>query len=67
MSHYDSTFGGKKESKSFETIAKDMGLDVKAICFLSDSEEEPVVARETGIVNIVLNVKTGNKPLTGMG
>eukprot|EP00957_Ditylum_brightwellii_P138724 10574168-Ditylum_brightwellii.AAC.1 len=48
-SHYDTTLGRKNESKSYETIAKDMGLDIKEICFGSDVEEELVMASEAGI------------------
>uniref|UniRef100_A0A6U3Y0D7 Enolase-phosphatase E1 n=1 Tax=Ditylum brightwellii TaxID=49249 RepID=A0A6U3Y0D7_9STRA len=66
-SHYDTTSGGKKESKSYETIAKDIGLDVKEICFVSDAEEELVAAREAGIGYVVMSVRAGNKPLTGVG
>lgn len=66
-SHFDTTSGGKKEYQSYMNIAKDLGVDPKDICFVSDAEEELVAAREAGIGFPVMSVRPGNKPLTDIG
>jgi 2,3-diketo-5-methylthio-1-phosphopentane phosphatase len=66
-SHFDTTSGGKKEAESYKTIAKDLGLDPKDICFVSDAEAELVAARDAGIGFPVMSVRAGNKPLTDVG
>jgi 2,3-diketo-5-methylthio-1-phosphopentane phosphatase len=66
-SHFDTTSGGKKESQSYKNIAKDLGVEPKDICFVSDAEEELVAAREAGIGFPVMSVRPGNKPLSDIG
>ena len=66
-SHFDTTSGGKKEAQSYKIIAKDMDLDTKDICFVSDAEAELVAAKEAGIGYPVMSVRVGNKPLTDVG
>mmetsp|Transcript_17168 Transcript_17168/g.19855 ORF Transcript_17168/g.19855 Transcript_17168/m.19855 type:complete len:338 (+) Transcript_17168:51-1064(+) len=65
--HFDTTSGGKKESKSYENIAKDLGISVKEMCFVSDAEAELVAAREAGVGFVVMSVRPGNAPLTDVG
>lgn len=66
-SHFDTTSGGKKEAESYGKIAKDLGVRVEEICFVSDAEAELVAAREAGIGFPVMSIRAGNKPLTGVG
>jgi len=46
--HYDTTTGGKKETKSYETIAQDFGKQPGALLFLSDVTAELDAARAAG-------------------
>jgi len=66
-SHFDTTSGGKKESTSYKKIAKDLGVDVKDVCFISDAEAELVAARTAGIGFPVMSVRPGNAPLGDVG
>lgn len=66
-SHFDTTSGGKKEAESYKNIAKDLKLEPKDICFVSDAEPELVAAREAGVGHPVMSVRSGNKPLTDVG
>lgn len=66
-SHFDTTSGGKKDSQSYVNIAKDLGIEPKDICFISDAEEELVAAREAGIGFPLMSVRPGNKPLSHIG
>mmetsp|Transcript_9782 Transcript_9782/g.21786 ORF Transcript_9782/g.21786 Transcript_9782/m.21786 type:complete len:329 (-) Transcript_9782:529-1515(-) len=66
-SHFDTTSGGKKEVESYGKIAKDLGVPVEEICFVSDAEAELVAAREAGIGFPVMSIRAGNKPLTDVG
>lgn len=66
-SHFDTTSGGKKEATSYKNIAKDLGVDPKEICFISDAEPELLAAREAGIGYPVMSVRPGNAPLTDIG
>jgi len=65
--HFDTTSGGKKESPSYQTIAKALAVEPKDICFVSDAEAELVAAREAGIGFPVMSVRPGNAPLTSVG
>jgi 2,3-diketo-5-methylthio-1-phosphopentane phosphatase len=67
ISHFDTTSGGKKEAQSYKNIAKDLGLEPKEICFVSDAEPELVAAREAGVGFPVMSVRPGNIPLTDVG
>ncbi len=66
-SHFDTTSGGKKEAQSYKNIAKDLGLEPKDICFVSDAEAELVAAKEAGVGFPVMSVRSGNNPLTDVG
>ncbi len=66
-SHFDTTSGGKKEAASYGKIAKDLGVPVEEICFVSDAEAELVAAKEAGIGFPVMSIRAGNKPLTDVG
>lgn len=66
-SHFDTTSGSKKESKSYQTIAKSMGLNPSDVTFVSDAEAELVAAKEAGIGNVIMSVRPGNVPLTSVG
>lgn len=65
--HFDTTSGGKKEAQSYKNIAKALSIDVKDMCFVSDSEGELVAAREAGVGHVVMSVRPGNAPLTDVG
>ena len=65
--HFDTTSGGKKEAASYGKIAKDLGVPVEEICFVSDAEAELVAAREAGVGFPVMSIRAGNKPLTDVG
>lgn len=60
--HYDTTMGGKKESESYRRIARDWGLVIDDILFISDVGEELRAAREAGLM-VLASVRPGNKPL----
>jgi len=62
--HYDTTVGSKKESSSYENIAKYLKVSLEDIVFISDSESELVAAKKAGIVFAVMSVRLGNVPLT---
>jgi enolase-phosphatase E1 len=64
QNHFDTTSGGKKESQSYKNIAQSAGVDVKDICFVSDSEDELIAAREAGIGHAVMSVRPGNAKMT---
>ena len=66
-SHFDTTSGGKKDAQSYKNIAKDLDIEEKDICFISDAEEELVAARQAGIGFPVMSVRPGNAPLTDIG
>lgn len=60
--HYDTTFGGKKETESYTRIAKDWGLEVGRILFISDIAEEIAAASQAGLQTLT-SVRPGNHPL----
>ncbi len=60
--HYDTTFGGKKDSASYRRIAQDWGLPPQAILFLSDVAEELTAASAIGM-RAIASVRPGNRPL----
>mmetsp|Transcript_30542 Transcript_30542/g.44604 ORF Transcript_30542/g.44604 Transcript_30542/m.44604 type:complete len:662 (+) Transcript_30542:190-2175(+) len=66
-SHFDTTTGSKKEHKSYEKIAEDLGVKPGEIVFASDAEAELVAARKAGIGFPVMSVRPGNAPLTNVG
>jgi 2,3-diketo-5-methylthio-1-phosphopentane phosphatase len=65
--HFDTTSGGKKESKSYQNIADSLGINVEDLCFVSDAEAELVAAREAGVGYVVMSVRPGNEQLTEVG
>jgi enolase-phosphatase E1 len=58
---FDTKMGGKKEVRSYENIAGEMGLQSDEILFLSDVPEELKAAREAGFEVIQL-VRPGTTP-----
>lgn len=65
--YFDTTSGGKKDAKSYKTIAKDLQVAPEEICFVSDAEGELVAAREAAIGNVVMSIREGNAELTDVG
>merc|ERR1719232_1907674 len=65
--YFDTTSGGKKDMKSYKTIAEDLQVAPEEICFVSDAEDELVAAREAGIGNVVMSIREGNAKLTDVG
>ena len=58
--HFDTTSGGKKESSSYATIAKELGVDrPEEVVFVSDLEAEVRAARDAGMMAVVA-VRPGN-------
>lgn len=53
--YFDTTIGGKKETRSYEKIADEIGVDPEEILFLSDSTEEIVAAGDAGMHVIILD------------
>jgi enolase-phosphatase E1 len=60
--HFDTTVGGKRESSSYATIAKQLGIAPAKILFLSDVAEELMAAKLAGMQAIAV-VRPGNAPL----
>mmetsp|Transcript_3941 Transcript_3941/g.6026 ORF Transcript_3941/g.6026 Transcript_3941/m.6026 type:complete len:588 (-) Transcript_3941:68-1831(-) len=65
--HFDTKAGGKKEAASYRIIAKAIGVPTSDITFVSDLEAELVAAKEAGIGNTVMSIRSGNAPLTSVG
>jgi len=65
--HFDTTSGGKKEAKSYQTIADAMKVSPSDIVFVSDLEDELVAARSAGIGAAVMSIRPGNAPITNVG
>lgn len=63
--HYDTTTGHKRERESYARIAADMGLEPRAILFVSDVGEELDAARAAGMAT-ALAVRPGNRPAGGL-
>eukprot|EP00980_Cylindrotheca_fusiformis_P028361 scaffold22593_cov145-Cylindrotheca_fusiformis.AAC.10 len=57
--HFDTTSGNKKQPSSYVNIAKQLNVDPKEVCFVSDSEAELVAAREAGIGFPIMSVRPG--------
>lgn len=53
--YFDTTIGGKKETRSYEKIAEEIGVVPEEILFLSDSTEEIVAAGDAGMHVIILD------------
>ena len=64
--HFDTTSGSKKEAQSYSTIATSIGVEPSDVTFVSDAVEELVAAKEAGIGNVVMSVRSGNVPLTSV-
>jgi len=63
--HFDiPTAGNKKEPKSYEKIAQNLGLKPSEICFCSDAVAELVAARKAGVEHAVMTIRPGNAPLS---
>lgn len=61
--HYDTTTGGKKEEKSYETIAAAFHKEPSALLFISDVVAELDAARAAGF-QTALAVRAGNASVT---
>lgn len=60
--HYDTTYGGKKETDSYLKIAEHWGIAPNQILFISDIAEELIAASAAG-VQVMASIRPGNKPL----
>ncbi|PQO46029.1 acireductone synthase [Blastopirellula marina] len=60
--HFDTTTGPKKEAKSYDTIAAEIGEAAEKILFISDVTAELDAAREVGM-ETRLSIRPGNKPV----
>ncbi|MCA9132942.1 MAG: acireductone synthase [Planctomycetales bacterium] len=60
--HYDTTWGSKKESKSYVDIAQDWGLEPAHILFISDLAAELTAAQAAGL-RALASVRPGNSSL----
>ena len=63
--HYDTTTGPKRETKSYQLIARDIGLDPQQILFLSDIGAELDAARAAGMATGA-TIRPGNKPFESL-
>lgn len=61
--YFDTRVGSKREVSSYQTILQSLGLDPKAVAFLSDIEAELIAAEEAGIYSCWL-VRDGALPET---
>ncbi len=64
--YYDTTIGGKRESKSYSSIALDSGVTPSNILFLSDVVEELDAARESGMQTCLV-IRPGNRETAEKG
>ncbi|XP_067939339.1 enolase-phosphatase E1-like [Watersipora subatra] len=61
--NFDTRVGGKKETKSYSTIAEQLGVMPNEIIFLTDIVEEARAAKAAGMQTTIM-VRPGNGPLT---
>lgn len=61
--HFDTAVGGKRDSSSYQTIAKQIGVDTSSILFVTDIVEEAKAAHSTGM-QAAISVRPGNAPLS---
>lgn len=61
--HFDTTSGSKRESESYRTIAKALGVETKDVIFVSDLEAEIHAADKAGMKAVVA-ARPGNAPLS---
>jgi methylthioribulose 1-phosphate dehydratase/enolase-phosphatase E1 len=61
------TSGSKKEASAYQRIAKDLGVSLENIIFVSDAEAELVAAKEAGVGHAIMSIRPGNAPLTAQG
>ncbi|KAL9186410.1 hypothetical protein ACHAXT_005648 [Thalassiosira profunda] len=62
-SHFDTTSGSKRESESYVTIAKALGVETKDVIFVTDLEAEIHAAAAAGVTAVVA-ARPGNAPLS---
>ena len=60
--HYDTTTGPKKETGSYEKIAKEFNIEPQNILFISDVGAELDAAKKAGMQTL-LSLRPGNKPV----
>ena len=60
--HFDTTTGPKKEVKSYDTIAAEVGEAADKVLFISDIVAELDAAKEAGMCTL-LSIRPGNKPV----
>ena len=64
--YFDTTSGAKRDSKSYERIANEIGLPAGRVLFLSDIADELDAAREAGFRTVqVVRAGDGTKPSAG--
>ncbi len=61
---FDTKVGAKKEAKSYERIASELGVEPGEVAFLSDITAELAAARTAGMQTI-LSLRPGNHPQEG--
>ena len=61
-SYFDTTTGPKKVASSYTAIAQALACEPSDVCFLTDSIDEAIAARDAG-VRAVLSVRPGNAAL----
>jgi methylthioribulose 1-phosphate dehydratase / enolase-phosphatase E1 len=62
--HYDIvSVGSKKDASSYIKIAQSIDVPIGQICFVSDSIDELIAAKNAGIVGTVCSIRPGNVPL----
>ena len=60
--NFDTTSGSKRESESYKTIAKALGVEKMDVIFVSDLEAEIEAADQAGM-KVVVATRPGNAPL----
>ncbi len=60
--HFDTTTGPKKEAKSYDTIAAEVGEAAEKVLFISDIVAELEAAKAVGM-DTRLSIRPGNKPV----
>ena len=63
--HYDTTTGPKRERESYARIAADMGLEPRAILFVSDVGAELDAARAAGMASVRAAIEIPNTAMRG--
>ena len=64
QNHFDiTTSGSKMESSSYNNIAAALQIPIEQICFVSDSMNELIAAKDAGMVATICTIRPGNVSL----